>query len=115
VHIFVTPTDPGRRSRRRPKPTQHSVLLLEPPIGCLWIGQNCHIRRHMTGNELPRRLRRLGSERGVEVHGPTTLPHTGAAERAAARRGREQGATLRELADSYDRSISTMRRATKAA
>jgi DNA invertase Pin-like site-specific DNA recombinase len=28
---------------------------------------------------------------------------------------RAQGATLRELADSYDRSISTMRRATRAA
>jgi hypothetical protein len=26
-----------------------------------------------------------------------------------------QGATLQELADSYDRSISTMRRATRAA
>jgi DNA invertase Pin-like site-specific DNA recombinase len=32
-----------------------------------------------------------------------------------ATRRRAQGATLQELADSYDRSISTMRRATRAA
>jgi hypothetical protein len=30
-------------------------------------------------------------------------------------RRRAQGATLQELADSYDRSIATMRRATRAA
>ena len=30
-------------------------------------------------------------------------------------RRRGQGATLQELADSYDRSIATMRRATRAA
>jgi len=33
----------------------------------------------------------------------------------SATRRRAQGATLRALADSYDRSISTMRRATRAA
>jgi hypothetical protein len=32
-----------------------------------------------------------------------------------ANRRREQGATLQELAEIYDRSISTMRRATRAA
>jgi hypothetical protein len=32
-----------------------------------------------------------------------------------ATRRRAHGATLQELADSYDRSISTMRRATRAA
>jgi DNA-binding CsgD family transcriptional regulator len=37
-----------------------------------------------------------------------------AQQKEAARR-RAQGATLQELADSYDRSISTMPRATRAA
>ena len=37
------------------------------------------------------------------------------AQRQEASRRRAQGATLQELADSYDRSISTMRRATRAA
>src|SRR5271166_3558269 len=41
-------------------------------------------------------------------------PGTSAQQREATRR-RAQGATLQELADSYDRSISTMRRATRAA
>jgi DNA-binding CsgD family transcriptional regulator len=40
--------------------------------------------------------------------------HTTAQQKEASRR-RAQGATLQELADSYDRSISTMRRATRAA
>ena len=35
------------------------------------------------------------------------------AQQKEAIRGRAQGATLQELADSYDRSISTMRRATR--
>jgi hypothetical protein len=37
------------------------------------------------------------------------------AQQIEAARRRAQGATLQELADSYDRSISTMRRATRAA
>jgi DNA invertase Pin-like site-specific DNA recombinase len=37
------------------------------------------------------------------------------AEQKEATRRRAQGATLQELADSYDRSIATMRRATRAA
>ena len=37
------------------------------------------------------------------------------AQQEEATRQRAQGATLQELADSYDRSISTMRRATRAA
>jgi DNA invertase Pin-like site-specific DNA recombinase len=37
------------------------------------------------------------------------------AQQKEATRRRAQGATLQELADSYDRSISTMRRATRAA
>jgi DNA invertase Pin-like site-specific DNA recombinase len=37
------------------------------------------------------------------------------AQQKEATRRREQGATLQELADSYDRSISTMRRATRVA
>jgi DNA invertase Pin-like site-specific DNA recombinase len=37
------------------------------------------------------------------------------AQKEEATRRRAQGATLQELADSYDRSISTMRRATRAA
>jgi DNA invertase Pin-like site-specific DNA recombinase len=40
-------------------------------------------------------------------------PLTPAQQKEATRR-RAQGATLQELADSYDRSISTMRRATRA-
>jgi hypothetical protein len=39
---------------------------------------------------------------------------TPAQQKEAARR-RAQGATLQELADSYDRSIATMRRVTRAA
>jgi len=35
------------------------------------------------------------------------------AQQKEATRRRAQGATLQELADSYDRSISTMRRATR--
>jgi DNA invertase Pin-like site-specific DNA recombinase len=37
------------------------------------------------------------------------------AQQKEATRRRAQGATLQELADSYDRSISTMRRATRPA
>ena len=37
-----------------------------------------------------------------------------AAQQKEATRRRAEGATLQELADSYDRSISTMRRATRA-
>jgi hypothetical protein len=37
------------------------------------------------------------------------------AQRKEATRRRAQGATLQELADSYDRSIATMRRVTRAA
>jgi hypothetical protein len=39
----------------------------------------------------------------------------GRAQRKEATRRRAQGATLQELADSYDRSVSTMRRATRTA
>ena len=42
------------------------------------------------------------------------LPETPAQQKEATRR-RAQGATLQELANSYDRSISTMRRATRTA
>jgi DNA invertase Pin-like site-specific DNA recombinase len=42
-------------------------------------------------------------------------PSLTTAQRKEAARRRAQGATLQELADSYDRSISTMRRATRAA
>jgi DNA invertase Pin-like site-specific DNA recombinase len=49
--------------------------------------------------------------RGQPMGRPPSL--TQAQQKEAARR-RAQGATLQELADSYDRSISTMRRATRA-
>jgi DNA invertase Pin-like site-specific DNA recombinase len=49
--------------------------------------------------------------RGQPMGRPPSL--TPAQQKEAARR-RAQGATLQELADSYDRSISTMRRATRA-
>jgi DNA invertase Pin-like site-specific DNA recombinase len=42
-------------------------------------------------------------------------PSLTAVQQREATRRRAQGATLQELADSYDRSISTMRRATRAA
>src|SRR5438477_10720543 len=50
--------------------------------------------------------------RGQRMGRPPSL--TPAQQKEATRR-RAQGATLQELADSYDRSISTMRRATRAA
>jgi DNA invertase Pin-like site-specific DNA recombinase len=50
--------------------------------------------------------------RGQPMGRPRSL--TPAQQKEATRR-RAQGATLQELADSYDRSISTMRRATRAA
>jgi DNA invertase Pin-like site-specific DNA recombinase len=49
---------------------------------------------------------------GKHIGRPPSL--TPAQQKEATRR-RAQGATLQELADSYDRSISTMRRATRAA
>jgi DNA invertase Pin-like site-specific DNA recombinase len=42
-------------------------------------------------------------------------PSLTSAQQEEATRRRAAGATLQELADSYDRSISTMRRATRAA
>jgi DNA invertase Pin-like site-specific DNA recombinase len=50
--------------------------------------------------------------RGKHMGRPPAL--TPAQQKEATRR-RADGATLQELADSYDRSISTMRRATRAA
>jgi DNA invertase Pin-like site-specific DNA recombinase len=50
--------------------------------------------------------------RGKHMGRPPSL--TSAQQKEATRR-RAQGATLQELADSYDRSISTMRRATREA
>ncbi len=49
--------------------------------------------------------------RGKHMGRPPSL--TPAQQKEATRR-RAEGATLQELADSYDRSISTMRRATRA-
>jgi DNA invertase Pin-like site-specific DNA recombinase len=56
--------------------------------------------------------RSRAKERGQPMGRPPSL--TPAQQKEATRR-RAQGATLQELADSYDRSISTMRRATRAA
>jgi DNA invertase Pin-like site-specific DNA recombinase len=53
-----------------------------------------------------------GKERGKRMGRPPSL--TPAQQKEATRR-RAQGATLQELADSCDRSIATMRRATGAA
>ena len=50
---------------------------------------------------------------GKHMGRPPTL--TTPAQHKKATRRRAQGATLQELADSYDRSTSTMRRATRAA
>ena len=50
--------------------------------------------------------------RGAHMGRPPTL---NPAQREEATRRRAQGATLQELAKSYDRSISTMRRVTRAA
>src|SRR5215217_8510876 len=49
--------------------------------------------------------------RGKHMGRPSSLT---AAQQKEATRRRAEGATLQELADSYDRSISTMRRATRA-
>jgi DNA invertase Pin-like site-specific DNA recombinase len=57
--------------------------------------------------------RSRAKERRQPMGRPPSLT-TPAQQREATRR-RAQGATLQELADSYDRSISTMRRATRAA
>jgi|SRR5271166_635588 len=51
--------------------------------------------------------------RGKHMGRPPSL--TDPAQQKEATRRRAQGATLKELADSYDRSIATMRRATRAA
>jgi len=50
--------------------------------------------------------------RGKHMGRPASLT---AAQQKEATRRRAEGATLQELADSYDRSISTMRRATRVA
>jgi len=55
--------------------------------------------------------RSLAKAQGKHMGRPPSL--TPAQQEEATRR-RAQGATLQELADSYDRSISTMRRATRA-
>jgi DNA invertase Pin-like site-specific DNA recombinase len=55
--------------------------------------------------------RSRAKERGKRMGRPPSL--TPAQQKEATRR-RVQGATLQELADSYDRSIATMRRATRA-
>lgn len=47
----------------------------------------------------------------AESRPPSLTPE----QQKEATRRRAEGATLQELADSYDRSISTMRRATRAA
>jgi hypothetical protein len=67
VHIFVTPTGAGVEITAATEAHAALCCLLEPPIASLSIGQNRHIRQHVTGNELVRRLRRLGAERCVEV------------------------------------------------
>jgi DNA invertase Pin-like site-specific DNA recombinase len=56
--------------------------------------------------------RSRAKDRGQHMGRPPSL--TPAQQKEATRR-RAQGATLQELADSYDRSISTMRRATRTA
>jgi len=56
--------------------------------------------------------RRGRTAQGKHMERPPSL--TPAQQKEATRR-RTQGATLQELADSYDRSISTMRRVTRAA
>jgi hypothetical protein len=60
------------------------------------------------------RPRRDGIVRAFVDHMGRPPSLTPAQQKEATRR-RTQGATLRELADSYDRSIATMRRATRAA
>src|SRR3954449_3071311 len=55
--------------------------------------------------------RSRAQKRGQHMGRPRKLT---AAQQKEATRRRAEGATLQELADSYDRSISTMRRATRA-
>jgi DNA invertase Pin-like site-specific DNA recombinase len=76
------------------------------------LGGLADVERDLIRTRTARRQKpRQGPRKG---HGPTPFPETPAQQREATRR-RAQGATLQELADSYDRSISTMRRATRAA
>jgi DNA invertase Pin-like site-specific DNA recombinase len=58
-------------------------------------------------NAYPHRRRQEPRQGPRKAHGP--------AQQKEATRRRAQGATLQELADSYDRTISTMRRNTRAA
>ena len=71
-------------------------------------------REKVTGAHSDRRqlLRMLGKLAPGDVVTVTRIDRL--AQKEATRR-RAQGATLKELADSYDRSIATMRRATRAA
>jgi DNA invertase Pin-like site-specific DNA recombinase len=64
------------------------------------------IRTHTARRQEPRQGPR-------KAYGPSPFPDT--AQQKEATKRRAQGATLQELADSYDRSISTVRRATRAA
>jgi DNA invertase Pin-like site-specific DNA recombinase len=58
--------------------------------------------------------RNRAKTQGKHIGRPPSLSETPAQQKEATRR-RAHGAALQELADSYDRSISTMRRATRAA
>jgi DNA invertase Pin-like site-specific DNA recombinase len=58
------------------------------------------------------RAKLKGKLKGKHMSQPPSLTPE---QQKEATRWRAQGATLQELADSYDRSISTMRRATRAA
>jgi DNA invertase Pin-like site-specific DNA recombinase len=65
-------------------------------------------------NPHPHRRRQKPRQGPREAHGPTPFSKNPAQQKEATKR-RARGATLQELADSYDRSISTMRGATRAA
>src|SRR6516164_4602 len=65
---------------------------------------------HACGSRRPHQLRpNLYAPEGRQMHRPPSLAGT------AERRYHTPGATLQELADSYDRSIATSRRVTRAA
>jgi len=64
---------------------------------------------------IPTRTAQGGSRAKAQGKAMGRPPSLTPAQQKEATRRRAQGATLRELADSYDRSMATMRRATRAA
>jgi DNA-binding CsgD family transcriptional regulator len=85
--------------------------------GCIDFDRETAGRGHSSGRPALRRPSRYRMRSSGDIKIAPARPKAGAAtpQQKEATRRRADGATLQELADSYDRSISTMRRATRAA